>query len=188
MGSVFTPVRRKLSVQAFHALGQAGYLTEDDRVELIEGEMIEMAPIGSRHAWAVDTLSIAFARAMGDRAHVSHQNPLVLSPETELQPDIMLLRSKAQGYGAALPTPEDVLLIVEVADSSAPYDREVKLPLYAKHNIPELWIVDLQHKRLEVYREPAASGYQQSFQLGSDEAVGPAAFPSLRLEWGKVLE
>ena len=131
MSATFAPTRHKLSVEDYHKLGDAGVLTEDSRVELVDGELIDMAPIGSLHASVVSTLSMFFARHVGDRAIVSTQNPVILPPDSEPQPDIALLKPSADRYRNALPTASDVLLIIEVADTTLDYDRTIKLPRYA---------------------------------------------------------
>ena len=187
MSSVFSPTRHKWSADQFEKLGQAGVLGEDARVELINGEMIEMAPIGSRHASAVNTLSMLLARAVGESAIVSTQNPLRLSEDSEPQPDLMLLAPKPDRYRAALPRPQDVLLLIEVADTTVAYDRGTKLPLYARQGVPEVWLIDLDGKRLEVYREPGAAGYGRSLDLGAGDSISPAALPAVALPLRDIL-
>ena len=124
-------------------MGQAGILGEDDRLELLEGEIVEMAPIGSRHQSVVDRLTRLFSNRVGDAAVVRVQGPVRLGDDSEPQPDLLLLRRRADFYATAHPGPEDVLLLVEVPDTSTEYDREVKLPLYARHGIAEVWLVGL---------------------------------------------
>ena len=143
-------------------MGQTGIFSENDRVELIEGDIVDMAPIGSSHAGTVKYLINILKVAVGERAIVSAQDPLVLDRHSEPQPDITLLKPRADFYRSAHPRPEDVLLLVEVADTTLRYDREVKLPLYARHAIPEVWIVDLEGRGLCVYREPAEAGYRHA--------------------------
>ena len=188
MSAVFVPTRRKFSADQFEQLGRSGILREDERVELLEGEMIDMAPIGSRHASAVNTLSMLFARAVGESALVSTQNPLRLSDESEPQPDLMLLAPKPDRYRSALRQPQDVLLLIEVSDTTLTYDRETKLPLYAKHGVCEVWIVDLDANRLEVYRTPSADGYRRARTLAETDEVTPEALPALSLQLKSVLE
>ena len=188
MGAVFSPTRRKLSADQFERLGETGILGEDARGELVEGEMIEMAPIGSLHASVVNTLSMLLARAVGDAAIVSTQNPLRLSEDNEPQPDLMLLHPKAVRYRSQLPRPHEVILLVEVADTTLAYDRETKLPLNAKHGVREVWIIDLEGKRLEAYREPGADGYRAKLERASTDSIAPVALPSLTLRLASVLE
>jgi Uma2 family endonuclease len=186
MSVVFTPHRRKLSAEQFERMGQTGILGPEARVELIEGEIIEMAPIGSRHAAAVDFLSMHFARAVGDTAVVRTQNPLRLSDDSEPQPDLMLLRPTVDRYRSAHPGPGDVLLLIEVADTTLAFDRETKLPLYAKHAVVEVCILDLDAKRLEVYREPAVGGYRRKLERQETESIAPVTLPAAVLKVGAV--
>ncbi len=128
-------LRRRFTVHEYHQMGQAGILGEDDRLELLEGEIVEMAPIGSRHQAVVDRLTRLFSNRLGDAAVVRVQGPVRLGEETEPQPDLLLLAPRADFYASAHPGPDDVLLLVEVSDSSTEYDREMKLPLYARYGI-----------------------------------------------------
>jgi Uma2 family endonuclease len=152
-------------------MARAGILRPGDRVELIEGEIIDMAPIGSRHAAAVKRIARALDRSIGEGAIVSVQNPVRLDQFSEPQPDIALLRPRADFYAGAHPGAADVLLIVEVADSSLGYDRDNKLPLYAHHGIPEVWLVDVENRNFTVYREPQPDGYAHSHALESLDCV-----------------
>lgn len=186
MSAVFTPTRYKLSVEDYHKLGDAGVLTEESRVELIDGELIEMAPIGSRHAGVVTRLQrVLYEQARGV-AVVWQQNPLVLPPASEPQPDLMLLKYRADDYATALPLAQDVLLLIEVADTTADYDRGTKLPLYAMHGVAEFWILDLPAKRIEVYREPAPNGYRIKLELGAGETISPCALPAVKLSLAEI--
>ena len=156
--------RHRLTVRDYQRMGEAGIFHEDDRVELIEGEIVDMAPIGSGHSGQVNRLSNILKLAVGERAIVAVQNPIVLGDHSSPQPDIALLRPQADYYAAAHPQARDVLLIVEVADSSLDYDREVKLPLYARHGIPEVWLVDVGGRRLTRYRLPSPQGYLEALE------------------------
>jgi Uma2 family endonuclease len=164
-------------------MGEAGILHEDARVELIDGEIIDMSPIGSRHSGTVNQLSRLFERAIDEHAIVAAQNPFVLGNDSEPQPDIALLKPRDDFYTRSHPRPDDVLLLIEVADTSAPYDRTVKIPLYAQHGIPEVWLLDLPHKRLEVYRTPRAehAAYQHAEQH-FDGTVSPALLSSVAID------
>lgn len=186
MSAVFTPRRRRLSADQFEQIGRMGILGADARVELLEGEMIEMAPIGSRHAAAVAFLSMHFTRTVGSAALVWTQNPLRLADDSEPQPDLMLLRPAADRYRAAHPRPADVLLLIEVADASLAFDRGTKLPLYARHGVSEVWILDLDGERLEAYREPAAGGYRRKLERSGADAIAPAALPATSLQVASV--
>lgn len=152
--------RHRISVADYYRMGEAGIFPPGARVELIEGEVIDMAPIGSTHAGEVTFLSTALHNGIGDRAIVSVQNPVRMGTDTESEPDITVLKVRQDFYRASHPGPSDVLLIVEVADSSLAYDRDVKLPLYARHGIPEVWLVDLQNRLMSSYRDPAGELYR----------------------------
>jgi Uma2 family endonuclease len=171
-------MRHRLCIADYHRLGEAGVLREDDHIELIEGELIDMAPIGSRHADCVSRLNRLFVRQT--EAVVRVQDPIQLSLHSEPEPDIAIVRSRR--YSKAHPGPDDVLLLVEVADSSLAYDRDIKVPLYARHGIPELWLVDLEHERLEVYLGPTAQGYRQTLRPRGQEIIVASRVPELRLE------
>ncbi len=174
-------LRRRFTVHEYHRMGQAGILGEDDRLELLDGEIVEMAPIGSRHQAAVDRLTSLFFNRVGGAAVVRVQGPVRLGEDSEPEPDLLLLRKRADFYASAHPGPEDVLLLVEVSDTSAEYDREVKLPLYARHGIAEVWLVGLQTGEVEVYRAPTAQGYQEVSRAGRGQRISPVAFPQLEL-------
>jgi Uma2 family endonuclease len=174
------------SVAEYHRMAESGLLGETDRVELIEGEMIDMAPIGSRHAFIVNRLSQAFSA--GDakgRYLVSTQNPVCLGDRSEPQPDIALLKNG--NYMDALPTASDVLLIVEVSDTTLEYDRDVKLGLYARHGIPEVWLVDVNAKELTVYRESAEGQYRLIRKPTAAEAVAPVLASEVAISLLEIL-
>jgi hypothetical protein len=180
-------LRRLFTVAEYHKMAEAGILSEDDRVELIEGEIVAMSPIGSRHAGLVNRLTRLFSQRAGDQVIVSVQNPIRLGEHSEAQPDLALLKPRPDFYASSHPGPEDVLLIIEVADQSAAVDCEVKVPLYARFGVPEVWVVDLVSERLEVYREPGPGGYAQKLTLARGEVVSPKAFSELRLAGADVL-
>lgn len=160
----------------------AGLLREDDRVELIEGEIIEMSALGSPHASCVGLLTRQFSAWVGEQALVWVQNPVRLSELSEPQPDVMLLRPRSDCYAKGHPGPADVLLLVEVSDSSLAYDRQVKVPLYARAGVVEVWTVDLVAQVVEVYREPVPGGYAEVFGVNLGGSVVPLAFPNHPLE------
>lgn len=153
--------RHHWTVAEYHRMGDVGLLNEDSRIELIDGELIEMAPIGSPHGGNVNRFIRLFSRVVGNQAIVAAQNPVALGGYSEPEPDIALLRWRADDYELSHPHPEDVLLLIEVSDSTLRYDRDVKVPLYAKSGIPEVWLLDLQNRQLEIYREPINGEYQQ---------------------------
>jgi Uma2 family endonuclease len=173
--------RRRFTLDEYHRMGEVGILHEDDRVELIQGDIVQMTPIGSNHAAWVAALVQRFARHLGDRAIVWPQNPVVIVPDSEPQPDVVLLRPRPDFYRHRHPRPEDVLLLVEVADASLRYDRTVKLPLYAVAAIPEVWIVDVAGGAVEIYRDPTPGGYRRADRIPPEGSFSPAAFPDLVL-------
>ena len=174
--------RHRYTVDEYRRMGETGILGEDDRVELIEGEVIETAPIGSVHAGTVDYLVGALLRGVGDRAIVRSQNPVALGSRSEPQPDLTLLQPRPDFYRSRHPTPADVFLVVEVADTTQRYDRQVKLPLYARHGIPEAWIVDLESNALSVFREPSADGYRREERISDLGSVTVERLPGANLD------
>jgi Uma2 family endonuclease len=173
--------RHLLTVEDYHKMGEAGILCEDDRVELIDGELIEMAPIGSDHAGKTIRLSTLLSSALAGRALISQQNPVHLGAYSEPQPDITVLRYRDDFYEKSHPRPEDVLLLTEIADTTIRYDRDVKIPLYARHGIPEVWLIDLQQERVEIYRQPSSDGYRQILRPAKTERIALALLPDVSL-------
>lgn len=174
--------RRRFTLDQYHRMGETGILHEDDRVELIEGEIIEMTPIGSRHAGTVGAIDNLFAARLSGRAVVWSQNPLLITRlQSEPQPDVMLLAPRADAYRSRLPEPPDVLLLIEVADSTLTYDRRTKLPLYARAGVAEAWLIDLEANRVEIHRAPGESDYRDVSVPRADETFAPLAFPALAL-------
>lgn len=153
-----TVKKHRFTVEEYHKMGEVGIFGEDDRVELLEGEVIEMSPIGKRHFWTVNRLGEALTdrRDLGPYV-VSVRNPVIVDEYGEPRPDLALLRRDASVD--RLPRPEDVLLVIEVADTTLRYDREEKLPRYARAGVPEAWIVNLQDDVVELYAGPGPSGY-----------------------------
>ena len=168
-------------------MGEAGILREDDRVELIDGEIVETTPIGSRHAACVDRLTRFLVRLVGDRAIVRVQNPATIPPHSEPQPDVMLLRPQADFYAAAHPEPRDVLLVIEVADTTLPFDRGVKVPLYARAGVAEVWLIDLTTDSVEVHRHPTGSRYADVGRRARGERLACQAFPDVELSVDDML-
>ena len=179
------PARHKLDVETLYRMADAGIFGEDDRIELIDGELIDMAPIGFDHAATVNGLTHALVMACHGRAIVSVQNPVRIDRLNEPQPDFVLLRLRADNYRAApRGGPEDALLVVEVADSSLRFDRSVKLPLYARAGFAELWIVDLKHRVLTAYRDPVEDDYAtvQTYRRGDSLALALAPEIAITLD------
>jgi len=174
-------VQPLITVAQYYQMAADGVLHADDRVELIEGRLHWMSPIGSPHAACINYLAFIFIPQLGRQAVVITQNPIHLDDLSEPQPDVSLLRWRDDRYRAAHPTPADVLLLVEVADSTLKEDRQMKAPLYARHGIPELWIVNLLAAEVEVYTQPQNGRYQQRVVRRRGEHVAPEAFPDLRI-------
>jgi Uma2 family endonuclease len=171
--------RRRFTVDEYERMGQAGILGEDDRVELIDGEILEMSPIGPPHAAIVNRLTRLLVRALDDRAVVAVQNPLRMRPRSEPQPDIVVARPRDDFYAGGHPEPGDTLLVVEVADTSLAFDRAIKLPLYARAGIREVWIVDVAARRVFVHRDAAANSYRTTATAAAEDALTCAAFPDV---------
>jgi Uma2 family endonuclease len=180
--------RYRLTVDDYHRLGDAGVFREGEQVELIEGEIVKMPPIGPEHAGVVTWLNDLLTLGLYGKAMLRVQSPVRLRGHSEPQPDIAIVRTRDDYYRQAHPGPEDVLLIVEVADTTVRYDREIKTLLYASHGIPEVWLLDLIEKRLEVYHGPEGGEYRHVDYYRSG-TVCPKAFPDLAVDleslgWG----
>lgn len=173
--------RHRWTVAEYHRMAEVGLLTEDSRVELIDGEIIEMAPIGSEHAGHHNHLVGLLAYRLHGKAVVAGQNPLVLGGYEEPQPDIAVLRWRDDYYRGAHPHAEDVLLIIEIADTTLRYDRDVKVPLYARNGIPEVWLLDVQNRQLETYREPINGIYQQRDCRRTGQ-IAPILYPDAQID------
>ncbi|MCL1472514.1 Uma2 family endonuclease [Argonema antarcticum] len=180
-------LRRKFTVEQYHQMVDAGILTEDDRVELIRGEIVEMASIGRRHAAGVNRLVRLFTQLLGDNIILSPQNPVELNDASEPQPDIALLQPRPDFYESGHPQIPDIILLVEVADTTVEADRNVKITLYAENDIVEAWLVDINEQCVEVYRSPSPTGYQnvQRFQRG--ESLSILAFTDINITVDEVL-
>ena len=174
--------RHRLTVADYHRMGEAGVFAPDARVELIEGEVIDMAPIGSRHARAVNYLNMQLVEAVRRSAVVAVQNPVSLEEHTEVQPDVAVLRMRADLYGISHPRPSDVLLVIEVSETTLRYDQEVKLRLYARAGIPEVWIVDLESSVLLVYTQPDREIYGERQELSAPGVLAPSALPEAAID------
>lgn len=170
--------RYRFTVEEYHEMGRAGVLSEDARVELIDGEIVEMTPIGTRHLACVVSLNHLLMHAAGGGYFVSVQNPITLNDGTEPQPDLSLLRTKPDPDGK-LPGPDDVALVVEVSDTTLTYDKNVKLPRYASAGVPEVWIVDLAERKVEVHSEPSPQGYRALRTFVSGERVSSSSVGEL---------
>lgn len=186
--TVAVPIpRRRFTVDEYHRMGEAGVLTQDDRVELLDGQIVRMSPIGTPHASTVARLNALFVRRLGGRATIWVQNPIILDRWSEPQPDLCVLAPRADFYRAFHPRPRDVLLGIEVMDTSRGYDRTLKLPLYAKAELREVWLVDVKREVVEVYRRPALRGYRSEQTCARGQALRPVAFPRLRFRVNDLL-
>jgi Uma2 family endonuclease len=180
--------RRLLTLDEYHQMIEAGILSEDERIELIRGELIEMSPIGKRHAACVRLLNHSFVSRLTSRAQVDVQNPMTVeTQQSEPQPDVTLLRYREDWYRTQLPTPEDVLLVVEVADSSLANDRDVKIPLYAAAGIREAWLVAFPSDSVFSYRDPSPTGYRMVREYRRGDVIAPEAFPDERFTVDEIL-
>jgi Uma2 family endonuclease len=180
--------RHRLTVADYERMGEAGILSGQVRVELIDGEILEMPPIGSAHAGTVNQLAFLLgAAAREGLAVVAVQNPLVLGEHSEPQPDLMLLRPREDFYKRAHPRAGDVLLLAEVADASIEYDRRVKLPLYARHGVAEVWLLDLAAGALTTYRAPGQAGYGEAATPTVLRDLSPILLPALHLDLSALL-
>lgn len=179
--------RRRFNVVEYHQMIANGILTREDRVELLNGEVVEMSPISPTHASAVNLITKFFLRRVDDSVIVSVQNPIQLDDYSEPQPDIALLKARSDFYKLSHPQANDILLVIEVAESSAVRDRIVKAPAYARALIAELWIVDLQQDLIEVYHSPVNGAYQAKRQAQRGETLVPQLLPTLSVPADEML-
>lgn len=183
----FTPPRL-FTVAEYHRMADAGIFTEDDRVELIDGEVVAMSPIGSRHAACVDKINALLRNLLsGETAIVRVQSPVHLSNHSEPQPDLAILHARDDFYASAHPGPESILLLIEVADASVIYDRNTKLPLYAQSNIPEVWLVDLVKNVVDLYSAPSGNGYSQMRRRERGTTTESVVLPQLAVPVDEIL-
>lgn len=182
--------KRRFDVREYHRMGEAGILNEDDRVELLDGEILDMTPIGKRHADCVNRLTRLLVHFAGDLYVVSVQNPIRIDETNEPQPDLALLKFKNNLYSNSHPGPEDVALLVEVSESSLAFDKDVKLPLYAQAGIPEIWIIDLEAGTVELHSSVAggeAPPYTNVKRAGRNEVLRSEAAPGLTVLVNDIL-
>ncbi len=180
-------VTHRFSVDQYHRMGEAGVFHEDDRVELLDGQIVEMTPIGHDHAGCVNALTGLLAKLSAGRAVVSVQNPIALGTHSEPQPDLALLAPRVDTYRRAHPQPSEVLLVIEVADTSLAYDRDEKVPLYAKAGVPEAWVVDLPGRVVHVCRDPGPNGYRTTRIVKAGKTISPARLAGVTLRVGDIL-
>lgn len=181
------PRRHRITVDEYYRMGEVGLLASDARVELIEGEIIDMAPIGIGHSSVVNQLTRSFVVAVGNRGVVQIQGAVALDSISEPQPDIAVFLPREDFYRHSRPSRAETLLIVEVSDSTLAYDRDVKVPLYARHGIPEVWIVDLQHGELRCYGSPADGRYADQ-RVTREPGITPVtALPGVAVDLSAIL-
>jgi Uma2 family endonuclease len=182
------PRRHRITVDEYHRMAEVGLLAPDARVELIEGEIIDMAPIARDHTSVVDQLTRLFVRAVGDEAIVRVQGSVRLSQMSEPEPDVILLRPKVDFYRSRFATGADTLLVIEVSDSTLRYDRDIKVPLYARHGVPETWIADLQNNQLLVYGRLHGGSYRQSDVVSGPWRMAIAGLPGIVVDLAAVFD
>jgi len=171
-----------ITVTHFQKMIETGIFDEDEQIELIDGELIAMAPIGPDHSSKTRRLNRQFSQIVGDLALVDMQNPIVLDDHSEPEPDLALLRPSDDFYETANPTAKDVFLLVEVADSSLNYDKKTKIPLYARQGIPEVWLINVPNKQVEIYRNPSPKGYRQILFPENKESISPTLLPDVSIK------
>ena len=181
------PTLHQFTVEEYHRLAETGILAPDARVELIDGAIHDMSPIGPFHGGIVTRLTRIFNLKAKGRWIVSPQNPVGLDRRSEPQPDLVILKPAPDDFVSHHPVPDDVLLLIEIADSSLEFDRVKKLPVYARAGIPELWIVNLQELTIEVYREPHFTDYENKAILRAGDKAVPSAFPDVEIDVAELL-
>jgi Uma2 family endonuclease len=184
--SRYQVLRHRLTVTDYHRLGQTGVLGGDDRVELLEGQLVDMSPIGPRHALAIDLLNRLLPAALGKQAWLRVQNPIVLDDASEPQPDFAIVRHPWSGYPDAHPRPPDILLLIEVADSSLGFDLGAKLELYARAGIREFWVVDLTRNRVLVHRRPHDGTYDSITAVDISGTLTMEALPGVTISAARI--
>lgn len=180
-------LRKKFTVHQYHQMIETGILTDRDRVELFKGEIIEMSPVGRRHAACVDRLTELFILRLASKAIVRTQNPIRLSDDSEPQPDLAILRRRDDFYAAGHPQPQDIFLVVEVADTTIDFDREIKIPTYAQEGISEVWLIDLNAQVIEVFQTPTVQGYQNIQRFQSGQILTTPNFSEIQISVDEIL-
>ncbi len=181
------PRHHRITADEYHRMAEVGLLAPDARVELIEGEILEMAPIGNDHLSVVDQLNHLFVHAVGDRAIVRVQGAARLSQFSEPQPDLVLFKPRADFYRTTGAGPQDVYLIIEVSNTTLRYDLHKKVPLYARHEIPEVWVVDLPGSKLHVFRTPKEGAYLDTVTTDEPGIMSLALLPDVNVDLSRLL-
>ena len=188
MTSSTAPLRKHLTdLEEWRKMGESGIFPPESDLELINGEIVEMSPIGSNHAGHLKRLNRLFNTLLNDNAVISIQDPLELGDFSEPQPDFMLLKPNSDFYSSRHPQASDVLLLIEVADSSLEYDQTHKLRLYALHNIPEYWLLNLNDSCLEIYRRPRDESFEEKTTLRRDDQVTLSLLPNIDIPVDAIL-
>ena len=178
----FPELKHRITVDAYHRMGEAGVLAADARTELIEGEILDMAPIGSRHASVVNRLASLLFRSVGDKAIVQVQGPLRMGDLSEPGPDLALLKPRDDYYRDAQPGAADVLLVIEVADTTQRFDRRVKVPLYARHGVSEVWVIDLENSLVHFHRRLEGGAYADISATETPGGTPIVTLPGVRID------
>lgn len=181
------PIRHLTHLDEWRRMGDAGIFPPDCRVELINGEIIEMPPIGFNHSGHVNRLNHILTRLASEKAVASAQNPVQLGDLSEPEPDFMLLKPDPDFYCTRHPNADDVLLLIEVAESSLAFDQNQKLRLYAEHGIPEYWLLNLNDQCLEVYRKPHGDVYAEKTTLYAGDSVTLSQLPDISIQVADIL-
>lgn len=179
-------VHRRITVDEYHKMAEAGILSEDEHTELIDGEIIQMSAVGGRHVETVRKLNHQLVRASGDEWGVNVQSPISMPPYGEPEPDLAVVKNRP--YGGRLPQPEDTLLVMEVSDTSLTYDQETKLPMYAEKEIPEAWIADIKGRTLKRHSEPINGIYTLTKTAGLGMEIESTVLPGLKLRVDEILD
>ena len=188
MDTMVEPKRRRFTIEEYHRLLEVGIFRDDERVELIEGEIVEMGPNGRLHAGTVDRIANVSCRRFGERTIVRVQSPVAFADlVSEPRPDVTLLVPRPDFYTGGHPEPTDMLLIVEVMDASAAHDRSVKLPLYARAGVAEVWLANVNTHRIEGYRRPEPAGYAESRVFQEGDLLSIRAFPDVTFSVRELL-
>ena len=179
--------KKLFTVAEYYRMAEVGILDPDARLELLEGEIVQMSPVGVRHVASVNRANRLFWKKLGDRVVVSVQNPVQLSEYTEPQPDVVLLKPREDCYEEKKASWEDALLVIEISDTTIRRDRDIKLPLYAKSGVPELWIDDLKNNTIFVYRDPGQTTYATTLVLKRGDPISIAAVPDIVFQVGDLI-
>ena len=188
MSTAFTPTRTRISTNRYQKMVATGVLTKYDRIELIEGEMLDVAPIDKKHSAITSKLHELFVLAVSRSATIVGGGPVNLGEFSEPQPDLMLLTRREDFYSGKIPEARDVLSLIEVSDSSLAFDQSVKLSLYARYGVREYWVIDVEGRCVVTYRDPVASGYSRKVEFTTRDIVTPEAFPDVTLRVGEIFD